>query len=146
MHACKHAVRSLLTWEYVQGVRFCSILRHRSKELPCHIGIPGDAVSRAQDATLQLQAAAAAAARNRDGSGGSPIRTTGLRRTPLSGGVNNASSQYDLPSPAVAVRNLVRRNQSLSCKCDLVLQTCMEETALLSVLQGSSRVPMAIGT
>jgi Pyridoxamine 5'-phosphate oxidase len=76
---------------------------------PC-AGIPGDAVSRGQDATLQLQAAAAAAARSRDGSGGSPIRTTGLRRTPLSGGVNNASSQYDLPSPVVAVRNLVRRS------------------------------------
>lgn len=75
-----------------------------------YAGIPGDAVSRGQDATLQLQAAAAAAARSRDGSGGSPIRTTGLRRTPLSGGVNNASSQYDLPSPAVAVRNLVRRS------------------------------------
>lgn len=74
-------------------------------------GIPGDAVSQAQDATLQLQAAAAAAARSRDGGGGSPIKTTGLRRTPLSGGVNNASSQYDLPSPAVAVRNLVEQAQ-----------------------------------
>lgn len=36
-------------------------------------------------------------------------RPTGLRRTPLGGGVKNATLRYDLPPPAVAVRNLVER-------------------------------------
>jgi hypothetical protein len=36
-----------------------------------------------------------------------PIRTTGLKRVPLSGGVKNATMRYDLPPPPVAVRNLV---------------------------------------
>mmetsp|Transcript_11309 Transcript_11309/g.34010 ORF Transcript_11309/g.34010 Transcript_11309/m.34010 type:complete len:418 (-) Transcript_11309:1132-2385(-) len=48
---------------------------------------------------------------SRDGGGGSPIRTTGLRRSPLTGAVNNASQQFDLPSPTVAVRNLVEQAQ-----------------------------------
>lgn len=57
-----------------------------------------------------------AAATLRDGGAGgggssSPIRTTGLRRSPLTGGVHNASEQFDLPSPAVAVRNLVEQAQ-----------------------------------
>ncbi|KAL6762343.1 hypothetical protein V8C86DRAFT_2520386 [Haematococcus lacustris] len=34
-------------------------------------------------------------------------RTTGLRRAPLSGGVSSATVKFDLPSPGVAVRNLV---------------------------------------
>lgn len=84
---------------------------HISTQVSLHVaGIPGDAVSQAPDSPLSLQAAAvSAAARGRDGGGssGSPIKTTGLRRTPLTGGVHNASQQYDLPSPAVAVRNLV---------------------------------------
>ncbi|KAK9816434.1 hypothetical protein WJX72_000205 [[Myrmecia] bisecta] len=41
----------------------------------------------------------------------SPIKTTGLRRGPLTGGVKNATLRYDLPSPAVAVRNLVEQAQ-----------------------------------
>ena len=36
----------------------------------------------------------------------SPVKTRGLHRTPLSGGVN-ATRRYDLPPPAVAARNLV---------------------------------------
>ena len=87
----------------------------QSSDLRCFIAIvaiPADAVTRTADSELTLQAAAAAAAtRARDGSGsGSPIKTTGLRRTPLSGGVIGATQQYDLPSPAVAVRNLVSQN------------------------------------
>jgi len=35
------------------------------------------------------------------------IKTTGLHRAPLSGGVKTATSRFDLPSPPVAVRNLV---------------------------------------
>ncbi|MEW5299447.1 MAG: hypothetical protein WDW36_002465 [Sanguina aurantia] len=37
----------------------------------------------------------------------SPFKTTGLHRAPLSGGVKTATTHYDLPSPAVAVRNLL---------------------------------------
>mmetsp|Transcript_13995 Transcript_13995/g.16936 ORF Transcript_13995/g.16936 Transcript_13995/m.16936 type:complete len:391 (-) Transcript_13995:1022-2194(-) len=37
------------------------------------------------------------------------VTTTGLRRTPLSGGVQSATDTYDLPPPAVAVRNLVEQ-------------------------------------
>lgn len=36
----------------------------------------------------------------------SPVRTRGLHRTPLSGGVN-ATRRYDLPPPPLAARNLV---------------------------------------
>ena len=61
-------------------------------------------VAMADDSTVPLHARDGA----RDSGGGSPIRTTGLRRSPLTGGVNNASQQFDLPSPTVAVRNLVR--------------------------------------
>lgn len=39
------------------------------------------------------------------------IKTTGLRRAPLSGGVKTATSRYDLPKPSVAVRNLVEISQ-----------------------------------
>lgn len=60
-------------------------------------------VAIADDGTIPLHARDGA----RDSGGGSPIRTTGLRRSPLTGGVNNASQQFDLPSPTVAVRNLV---------------------------------------
>ncbi|KAL4435164.1 hypothetical protein ABPG77_001846 [Micractinium sp. CCAP 211/92] len=54
-------------------------------------------------------AAAAAAAQQQQQDG--PIRTSGLHRTPLSGGVQNATLRCDLPSPAVAVRNLVEQAQ-----------------------------------
>ncbi|KAG2453613.1 hypothetical protein HYH02_001829 [Chlamydomonas schloesseri] len=37
----------------------------------------------------------------------SPVKTTGLHRAPLSGGVKTATKRYELPSPPVAVRNLV---------------------------------------
>ncbi|GIL46845.1 hypothetical protein Vafri_3722 [Volvox africanus] len=37
----------------------------------------------------------------------SPVKTTGLHRAPLSGGVKTATTRYELPSPPVAVRNLV---------------------------------------
>ncbi|KAG2499019.1 hypothetical protein HYH03_003205 [Edaphochlamys debaryana] len=37
----------------------------------------------------------------------SPVKTTGLHRAPLSGGVKTATSRYELPTPPVAVRNLV---------------------------------------
>lgn len=39
------------------------------------------------------------------------IKTTGLRRAPLSGGVKNATQRFDLPTPCVAVRNLVEQAQ-----------------------------------
>jgi hypothetical protein len=39
------------------------------------------------------------------------VKTTGLRRAPLSGGVKNATQRFDLPSPCVAVRNLVEQAQ-----------------------------------
>ena len=39
------------------------------------------------------------------------VKTTGLRRAPLSGGVKNATQRFDLPSPSVAVRNLVEQAQ-----------------------------------
>ena len=38
---------------------------------------------------------------------GLSLSAIGLQRGPLSGGVKNATLRYDLPSPAVAVRNLV---------------------------------------
>ncbi|KAK9806618.1 hypothetical protein WJX73_000437 [Symbiochloris irregularis] len=38
----------------------------------------------------------------------SPVKTRGLHRTPLSGGVN-ATLRYDLPPPPVAARNLVEQ-------------------------------------
>jgi hypothetical protein len=41
----------------------------------------------------------------------SPVKTTGLRRAPLSGGVKTATQRFDLPSPSVAVRNLVEQAQ-----------------------------------
>ena len=41
----------------------------------------------------------------------SPVKTTGLRRAPLSGGVKTATQRFDLPNPAVAVRNLVEQAQ-----------------------------------
>ena len=40
-----------------------------------------------------------------------PSLQTGLHKTPSSGGVQNATSRCDLPSPAVAVRNLVEQAQ-----------------------------------
>ena len=40
-----------------------------------------------------------------------PTLQTGLHKTPQSGGVQNATSRCDLPSPAVAVRNLVEQAQ-----------------------------------
>ena len=40
-----------------------------------------------------------------------PSLQTGLHKTPQSGGVQNATSRCDLPSPAVAVRNLVEQAQ-----------------------------------
>lgn len=42
---------------------------------------------------------------------GSPVKTTGLRRAPLSGGVKTATQRFDLPKPPVAVRNLVEQAQ-----------------------------------
>lgn len=39
------------------------------------------------------------------------VKTTGLRRAPLSGGVKNATQRFDLPLPCVAVRNLVEQAQ-----------------------------------
>lgn len=39
------------------------------------------------------------------------LKTTGLHKTPQSGGVQNATARCDLPSPAVAVRNLVEQAQ-----------------------------------
>jgi hypothetical protein len=38
-----------------------------------------------------------------------PAKTTGLRRAPLSGGVKTATDRWALPSPQVAVRNLVEQ-------------------------------------
>jgi hypothetical protein len=35
------------------------------------------------------------------------VKTTGLHRAPLSGGVKTATVRYDLPTPPVGVRNLV---------------------------------------
>ena len=46
-----------------------------------------------------------------------PHRTAGLQRTPLSGGVKNATLRYDLPPPTVAVRNLVSRACLAPCSC-----------------------------
>lgn len=39
---------------------------------------------------------------------GPAIRTSGVRGVPQAGGIKNATLRYDLPPPAVAVRNLVR--------------------------------------
>ena len=39
------------------------------------------------------------------------LKSSGLRLTPQSGGVQNATARCDLPSPAVAVRNLVEQAQ-----------------------------------
>lgn len=39
------------------------------------------------------------------------LKTSGLHKTPQSGGVQNATTRCDLPSPAVAVRNLVEQAQ-----------------------------------
>ena len=47
---------------------------------------------------------------------GNPVKTTGLHRAPLSAGVKNATQRYDLPSPAVAVRNLVGAGAA-GCLC-----------------------------
>lgn len=69
-----------------------------------HAGVPTDpVVATAEDPAVPLHGRDG----SRDGGGGSPIRTTGLRTSPLTGAVNNASQQFDLPSPTVAVRNLV---------------------------------------
>ena len=65
-------------------------------------------------AVLEFPAPKAAGAADKagsSGSDGSPIKTSGLHRTPLSGGVQNATLRCDLPSPAVAVRNLVEQAQ-----------------------------------
>ena len=43
-----------------------------------------------------------------DGSGKSGSRA-GLFRTPISGGVQSATSAHDLPRPALAVRNLMEQ-------------------------------------
>jgi hypothetical protein len=40
-----------------------------------------------------------------------PLKTSGLAANPLSGGVANATARGDLPSPAVAMRNLVEQAQ-----------------------------------
>lgn len=40
-----------------------------------------------------------------------PVKTTGLHRAPISGGVKTATARFDLPSPPVAVRNLVEQAQ-----------------------------------
>jgi hypothetical protein len=53
--------------------------------------------------TLELESEAAARAP------ALPVKTTGLRRAPLSGGVKTATARFDLPSPPVAVRNLVEQ-------------------------------------
>ena len=42
---------------------------------------------------------------------GAPLSSRGLQRTTLSGGVQNATQRCELPSPAVAVRNLVEQAQ-----------------------------------
>jgi len=39
------------------------------------------------------------------------LKSSGLHHTPQSGGVQNATARCDLPSPAVAVRNLVEQAQ-----------------------------------
>lgn len=57
--------------------------------------------------TLDLAYESDAAAKKAHG----VTKTTGLRRAPLSGGVKTATNKYDLPSPAVAVRNLVEQAQ-----------------------------------
>ena len=36
-----------------------------------------------------------------------PVAESGLRPAPLAGSIKNATARYDLPSPALAVRNLV---------------------------------------
>eukprot|EP00798_Chlamydomonas_sp_ICE-L_P020184 gene20184-26922_t len=38
------------------------------------------------------------------------FKTTGLHRAPLTGGMKNASSRFDLPPPPVAVRNLIEHS------------------------------------
>jgi hypothetical protein len=40
-----------------------------------------------------------------------PLKSSGLNLSPQSGGVENATARCDLPSPAVAVRNLVEQAQ-----------------------------------
>ncbi|RWW38701.1 hypothetical protein BHE74_00056047 [Ensete ventricosum] len=53
------------------------------------------------------------------GSGSSGSRS-GLFRTPISGGVQTATSTHDLPSPALAVRNLMEQVRLVATTCDLM--------------------------
>lgn len=53
------------------------------------------------------------------GSGLSASRS-GLFRTPISGGVQTATSTHDLPSPALAVRNLMEQVRLVVTTCDLM--------------------------
>lgn len=47
----------------------------------------------------------------------------GLRRTPITGGVQSATSSHDLPHPSVAVRNLIEQVSSLEAgKLQLFVQ------------------------
>ena len=66
---------------------------------PSSLDLPRESASKA---TTQVATPSVAASQR-------AVKTTGLRRAPLSGGVKTATARYDLPSPAVAVRNLVEQ-------------------------------------
>ena len=48
---------------------------------------------------------------------GAKSNRSGLFRTPISGGVQSATSSHNLPAPAVVVRNLIEQVHRTSMNC-----------------------------
>lgn len=92
----------------LRNVAYCPLLLHRRgprTRLPLLCAVPHTLAASAVAAAAAVKSLQFPAATDPS----NPVKlSTGLHRAPLSAGVKNATLRYDLPSPAVAVRNLVR--------------------------------------
>lgn len=76
---------------------------------PAPAAPPPTSLDIAFESTQQRAASASKTASGQPQAGA--MKTTGLRRAPLTGGVKTATQRYHLPTPPVAVRNLVEQAQ-----------------------------------
>jgi hypothetical protein len=77
--------------------------QEKQQQSPTSLDLPRESASASAASSTKTATPSGVAASQR------AVKTTGLRRAPLSGGVKTATARYDLPSPAVAVRNLVEQ-------------------------------------
>jgi len=122
---CESMNRQSLNGQRAACARHLALLPHSQRRTRVHVARPADAAGVAPTArsssnstpvgsyekqppsSLNLPLESAQPIRANHGA----VKTTGLRRAPLSGGVKTATQRFDLPNPAVAVRNLVEQAQ-----------------------------------